>query len=106
MQGSEIKGASQRIKKSQFAGVGALVQLVGVAVLLGGLYLALHQEVSYTFSFEMFSMPIGALSILAFLGLLILGARMSVKTLCGNCRQPLVGREATACPHCGCELKP
>ena len=74
------------IKKGEFIGVGALVQALGLLVLiLGGV---------------MFNV------IVLILGLvfLIIGSRLAIKTVCSNCRVKLTDNKGKVCPACRCHF--
>ncbi|MFW5909187.1 MAG: hypothetical protein ACOCUM_00295 [Thiohalospira sp.] len=78
-------------KKSEFAGGGALVQLIGLLI--------------FTASFAAF--PVGpVLGFFVMLGFLVIGSRMSQKLVCGNCKNPVASKDVTKCPSCGADLEP
>lgn len=70
-----------RVKKSEFAGVGALVQLIGVG--MGWLFF-----------------PVGLIPCLL---LLVIGGRMAIVRVCSDCRGK-VDKKASVCPHCRASL--
>jgi hypothetical protein len=70
------------VKKSEFVGTGALVQLVGVA--------------------SLFIFPL-AIGVITFLILLVVGGRMAIVRVCSECRGK-VDRQASRCPHCRANL--
>ncbi len=82
---------AQVIKKSEFAGVGALVQAVGLILFLFGLFTALS--------------GLGIPFILAGLVALVLGGRMAIKTVCSECRNPVADKNVNMCPVCKVELE-
>jgi hypothetical protein len=68
---------ARRVTKSQVAGMGCLLQLIGLILL--------------------FFFPIGTIIGLA---LLILGHFSARKLICGNCGNPLASRSVKLCPAC------
>jgi uncharacterized CHY-type Zn-finger protein len=72
---------AQIIKKSEFAGAGALVQILGVLA-----------------CFTLVGIIIG-------IPLLIIGSNMSKKFLCGDCRNKLTGKDVRVCPVCKASLR-
>lgn len=66
-----------KIKKAEFAGVGALVQFIGVILCF-------------------VAFPLGVLPGLL---LLIIGGRMAIVIKCSECRGK-IDKEANICPHC------
>ncbi|MGH8017681.1 MAG: hypothetical protein ACREIA_05220 [Opitutaceae bacterium] len=77
---------ARKIRKSEFAGKGALVQLFGLAGGAAGLYYAP-------------STGVGVVSIVAGLVLLIIGGRMACRHICGSCGNR-VDKISRVCPHC------
>jgi hypothetical protein len=71
---SQIIG--KKVKKYEFAGVGALIQAAGVIAL--------------------WFFPLGTFAGLA---MLLIGSSMAKKTLCGECGNR-VEKESMLCPHC------
>lgn len=72
------------IKKSEFAGAGALVQLFGLV------------------AFFILPMEIG---VVVGILLLIIGGRMAIIRVCSDCRAK-VDKQASVCPHCRATLIP
>lgn len=70
-------------RKSIVAGVGCLVQLIGLPLLI--------------------LFPFG--TIVGF-ALFIIGSSLSVKWICGNCGNRVEGKRVTLCPACRAELHP
>lgn len=81
------KQVTSRIKKkSQFAGSGAAVQLVGVLALIG---LALVGGI------------VGAIAgVFICLLFLVIGSRMSIKLICDACGNPVASKAVKICPTC------
>lgn len=75
---SEEQLKAKKKRKSEFAGVGALVQAAGIALMF-------------------FWFPIGI-----FMGLLFLliGSSMAVYSVCSNCGNKLQNKESKVCPTC------
>ena len=78
----------RKIRKSEFAGVGAVVQAVGCVVILAG----------WVLGFALGGFIIGV-------ALLIIGGRMAYKLLCSNCGNKISGAEVRLCPVCKCQLR-
>ncbi len=76
------KRKARRKHKTEFAGAGALVQLVGVILL--------------------FVFPIGTL---AGIVLLIIGHSMSTKLICSECGNQIEGKQVKICPTCQAAFK-
>lgn len=76
-EGQELIKAKKKTK-SEFAGVGALIQAVGIGLMF-------------------FWFPIGL-----FIGILFLliGSSMAVYKICSNCGNKLVNKEVKVCPTC------
>lgn len=78
------------IKKTQFAGAGAAVQLMGVALaVVGALY------------FGDTGLVVGGV---AGLLLLVIGSNMSKAFLCSECRNPVASKAVRLCPACKAEF--
>ena len=71
------------------AGAGCLVQLVGLAIMGGGLPFGMGGLV--------FSIPIG-------IACLFVGARMARKFRCGKCKNPISSKHSKLCPACRARL--
>ena len=78
--------AARKNKKSEVAGVGCVVQLIGLIILSCGLPLGM-----------------GGLLFSVFLGLavIILGGRMAYKYLCSHCGNRVQEKTARICASCG-----
>lgn len=76
-------------KVGETAGVGCLVQLIGFAMLFGGL--------PFGMGGLLFSVPIG-------LGCLFVGGGMARKKRCGKCKNPVASALVKLCPACGAKL--
>jgi uncharacterized protein YbaR (Trm112 family) len=76
------------VRKSEFLGVGAVVQAVGCVVILAG----------FALGFALGGFVIGV-------ALLIIGGRMAYKLLCSNCGNKVSGAEVRICPVCKCHLQ-
>jgi hypothetical protein len=75
------------IRKSELAGVGCLVQ--GVGLLMPFLLGAIAGSAG------------AGLGVILLVVLLVAGSRMALKWICSNCRNPLAGKGVRLCPTCG-----
>lgn len=82
---------ARRVSKSEFIGSGCFVQGFGLLLPPIGWWVALG--------------PGLAIGFLLMLLLLVVGSRMSLKTVCGNCRNPLVSSDVRMCPTCHAQLQ-
>ena len=80
----EVRHA-ERKKKTEHFGVGCFVQALGVAILIGGIFLGI---------------PGIIVGLIVFIALLVYGSHLSVKWLCGNCGNSIDGKHVTICPVC------
>jgi hypothetical protein len=87
MEGERIQ--AKKVKKTEHFGSGCMLQGVGVICLIGGFF---------------FGIPGIVLGILLFLLFLVYGAQKSVFWICGNCKNPLAGKQVTICPTCKADL--
>jgi len=76
-------------KKSEVAGIGCVVQAIGLLFPFVG---ALGGEVGVV---------VGVVVMLAFL---VYGSHLSAKWVCGNCKNPVAGRDVRVCPTCRANL--
>ena len=83
-------------RKGEFAGVGALVQAVGVALPFGGYYAASSAG----------DTPATGGIVGAILGavVLVIGGRMALRWVCGACKTPLANGSVQMCPTCHAHL--
>ncbi len=70
-------GSEKIIKKGEFVGIGALVQIFGLILL--------------------FIFPLGTV---AGILLLLIGSRMAIKLKCGGCGNSINNKEVKLCPNC------
>jgi len=82
-----VEGKPER--KSEFIGAGAAVQLLGVVVFL------------LSFALGIVGAAIG---FIAMIMLLLIGSRMSVHWVCGNCKNRIDSKKVTICPACHARL--
>lgn len=76
---------AKRLKKTETFSKGCAVQAVALTLPFVGVIAG----------------PIGSVvGGVAMLVLIFVGARMSTKWFCGNCRKPISGKHAKICPHC------
>lgn len=83
--------SAKRIKKSEFAGVGCLIQGLG---LLAPLLLP-----------AILGIPGLLIGLLLMVVLFLVGSAKASKWLCGNCRNPLPSKEVTICSACRAHLE-
>jgi len=83
-----------KIKKVEFAGIGAAVQAIGFGAFLIGVVLCI----------TIFGMLFGIISIIIGVMLLIVGSSMSIKLICSNCGNKISGKEVRICPVCHCHF--
>ncbi len=72
-------------KKSEFAGVGALIQLAGIGVFI---------------IFCASGLIGGAIGFIAMLIMFGIGSQKSHKYYCGNCNNPVANKQVKVCPVC------
>jgi hypothetical protein len=89
-----------------FAGLGALVQLLGLLAFGTAAYLGFQAPpLGWGWLGNAGSYGIWGLGLVVCTALFIVGSRMSERFVCGGCRGKLPGRYATECPHCGVVLR-
>lgn len=76
----------KKIKKTEFAGMGCIVQLLGLMILFLGLPVGVGGLI--------FSIPVG-------LVVLVMGGRMAKKMICSNCGNRIQEKTSRLCPSCG-----
>lgn len=82
---------AKRERKSEVAGAGCLVQGVGLLLPVAGFFI--------------WFVPGALLFGLIGLLLLVVGGRMALKYVCGNCKNPLADKAVRMCPTCRAELR-
>ena len=96
---------AKRRRTFEFAGTGALVQLLGLAALGGAIYLGFQVP---PFGWGWFAVAgnctVWGLGLVVCTALFMLGSRMSERFVCGNCRCRLPDKHAAECPHCRAAL--
>jgi len=99
-------GPARRLRKFKFAGAGALVQLLGLAVLGGAIYLGFQvPPLGWGWFGVAGNCGVWGLGLVICTALFMVGARMSEWFACGNCRGRLPNRFAAECPHCRAVLR-
>lgn len=81
---------ARRVRRSEFAGTGNLIQLLGLVLLVAGFVLG--------------GWTGGLVGLVIFLACFLQGSAMSVRWTCGNCHNPIHDREVTVCPACHARL--
>ncbi len=80
---------SRRDAYHEFIGLSTLVQLLGLAMLVGGI--AELDEIGW--------IGVGIATVPAVI-LFVIGSRMSRRWRCGACKNPLASGDVTVCPIC------
>jgi hypothetical protein len=85
------------VKKAEFVGVGALVQLIGAILGIVGFCVFLPINA------RLLIYPLAAGGVFLGLMLFIVGGRMAIVRVCSACRGK-VDKQASRCPHCRAKL--
>jgi hypothetical protein len=82
---------AQRIRRSEFAGKGCLIQGFGLLLPFLGF---------------VFAGPVGLLlGLIVMIPVLLSGSRASFRWECGECGNPIAGKQVKLCPTCGARFK-
>ena len=82
---------ARREKRTEFAGVGCVIQGLGIIApfVLGALLDVLGAVIGIVFLVVLF----------------FVGSAKATKWVCGNCKNPLASKEVTMCAACGARLE-
>lgn len=105
--GEVAKKYSFLVVKNEFAGVGALVQLLGLALLFGFGFLGYQADRNILGQFE----ATGKFFMFLIIGFVLcvvcmmIGSRLAKKFSCGHCGNPVAGKDVRLCPTCQMNLR-
>ncbi len=97
---TEPPPASRR-RTFEFAGMGALVQLLGLIVLGGAVYLGFQVEpLGWGWLSAAGNLIVWGVGLVACTVLFMVGSRMAERFDCGRCGGRLANHYVVQCPHC------
>lgn len=85
---------AKRLQKVEFAGVGSLVQFLGLLALLAAACFG------YLMGQTLAGVVVGVVGVVGCICLIVIGSEMSKKSICGNCGNPLASKHVRLCPTC------